>query len=206
MPVTSLVGLFRRRSETLNEQLLRQAGLDSAQALGETAPAPEPAEPDPPRRLSGVDGITSQDTAREWDAATMTVVPGLMGNRAEFTALPNGDVIVGQEHGHADLSPLADAIEQHLSPPYRAVASRQTGELWGVGAKRIQVAQIPFASGGRLELSRNGEDEELRVDGEPSDAPVPAELEQVGGAVGESFYVEAERIDGELWEVRATAL
>jgi hypothetical protein len=200
------VGLFRRRKETLNQQLLREAGLDPAQAPGETAPAPEPAEPDPPRTLGRADGVTSQDTAREWDAATMTIVPGLVGSRVEFTTLPNGDVIVDREDGYADLSPLADAIEQRLSPPYRAVASRQTGELWGVGAKRIQVAQIPFSSGGKLELSRHGGDDELRVDGEPSDDAVPPELEQVGDAVGESFYVEAERIDGAFWEVRATVL
>src|SRR5262249_35015403 len=143
---------------------------------------------------------------KEWDAATMTIVPGLVGKRAAFTTLPNGDVIVDQEDGNADLSPLADAIEEHFPPPYRAVASRQTGDLWGVGAKRIQVVEIQFPSGGKLELSRHGEDDELRVDGEPSDAPVPAELEQVGGAVGDSFYVEATRIDGDFWEVRATAL
>jgi hypothetical protein len=34
------LGLFRRRRETLNEQLLRQAGLDPAQALGDARPGP----------------------------------------------------------------------------------------------------------------------------------------------------------------------
>jgi hypothetical protein len=46
----------------------------------------------------------------------------------------------------------------------------------------------------------------LRVDGEPSEALVPAELERLGETLGSSFYVEADRIDGDYWEVRATAL
>lgn len=197
------MGFFRRRNETLNEQLLREAGLDPVRALGD--PQPEPVVQMPTfGKFALPDG--SQVDPKEWDAATMAIVPGLAGNRVEFTTLPNGDVIVGTEDGYADLSPLADAVEQHLSPPYRAAAARQTGELWGIGAKRIEVAQIPFPTGDKLELSRHGDDEELRVDGEPSDAAVPSELARIGGGAGESFYVEAERIDGDLWEVRATAL
>jgi hypothetical protein len=197
------VGLFRRRPETLNEQLLREAGLDPAEALGVTPPPrPEPVQ-SILRRLGVPDG--SSVSPKEWDAAVTITAPALAGDRIEFTTIPNGDVIVGDETGDADLSPLADAVERHLSPPYRAVAARQKGDLWAVGAKRIDVVQVAFPAGDRLELSRNGDDE-LRVDGQASDAAVPAELEQVGEAVGDSFYVEAERIDGDLWEVRATAL
>jgi hypothetical protein len=198
------VGLFRRRQETLNEQLLREAGLDPAEVLGD---APHP-QPEPPksilRRLGVPDG--SSPGPKEWDAAVTVTAPGLAGDRIDFTTLPDGDVIVSEEEGDGDVSSLADAIEQHLSPPYRAVAARQNGDLWGVGARRIEVVQIPFPAGERLELSRHGADDELRVDGEPGDEPAPRELEQVGEAAGESFYVEAERIDGDLWEVRATAL
>lgn len=197
------MGFFRRRNETLNEQLLREAGLDPVRALGD--PQPEPVVQMPTfGKFALPDG--SQVDPKEWDAATMAIVPGLAGNRVEFTTLPNGDVIVGTEDGYADLSPLADAVEQHLSPPYRAAAARQTGELWGIGAKRIEVAQIPFPHGERLELSRNGDDEELRVDGEPSDAAVPPALAHVGEAVAESFYVEAARIDGDLWDVKVSPL
>jgi hypothetical protein len=35
---------------------------------------------------------------------------------------------------------------------------------------------------------------------------VPLQLAALGEAAGDDFYVEAERIDGDLWEVRATAL
>lgn len=198
------MGLFRRRRETLNEQLLREAGLDPAQALGDPRPRPLL---QPPSILAAA-GVPDGSSLRpkEWDAAVTADVPGLAGNRVGFTTIPNGDVIVSEESGDADVSPLADAVERRLSPPYRAVAQRQDGDLWAVGAKRIRIAQIPFEGGDALEFSHHDGQGELRVDGEPSDAPVPAELERLAEASGESFYVEAERIDGDLWEVRVTPL
>jgi hypothetical protein len=199
------VGLFRRRQESLNEQLLREAGLDPAQVLGDPPP---PAVLEPPKSLLSIVGVPDGSGVRpkEWDAAVTADAPALAGDRVEFTTMPNGDVIVDDQTGDADLSPLADAVERHVSPPYHAVAVRQDGDLWGVGAKRIEVAKIPFPTGDKLELSRNGPDEEFRVDGEPSDEPIPLELKRVGEAAAGSFYVEASRIDGDLWEVRATAL
>lgn len=202
------MALFRRRQETLNEQLLREAGLDSAQLLDGSPPPPAPLEP--PKsglaRAGVVDG--SGVGPKEWDAATMVEVPGLApaGKWVEFITLPSGDVVVNKDVGNADLSPLADAIEEHLSPPYRAFGTRQTRTLWGVGAKRIQVVEFSFADGDTLELSRSPGDDEFRVDGELSDEAVPPRLEAVGAAAGESFYVEAGRIDGDFWEVKATAL
>jgi len=204
--------VLRRKQETLNEKLLREAGLDSAQTLGDTAPAldqpPEAAQPPPLDRVFGSDGLPHRLALgpKEWDATAAVQAPALAGDRVEFTTLPNGDVIVGQESGDADLSPLADAVEQHVNPPYRATAVRQQGTLWGVGAKRIRVAQIPFPQGERLQFSRNGDDRDFRVDGEPSHAPCPPELERVGEALGDSFYVEAQRIDEDLWEVRVSPL
>jgi hypothetical protein len=201
------VGLFRRRKqETLNEQLLREAGLDAEQVLGDPPPPPQPLEPPQSglARAGVVDG--SGVGPKEWDAAVTVTAPALMGDRIQFTTIPNGDVIVSEENGDADLAPLADAVERRLSPPYRAVGRRQDGDLWGVGAKRIQVAQIAFPDGETLELSQHIAHSELRVDGEPSDSLVPPELERVGEALGDSFYVQADRIDGDYWEVRATAL
>jgi hypothetical protein len=148
----------------------------------------------------------SRVSPREWDATAVVKAPDLAGERVEFTTIPNGDVIVSDEAGNADLSPFADAVEQHVSPPYRATAVRQEGSLWGVGAKRIQVAEIPFPQGERLQFSRTGDDREFHVDSEPSHAPVPPELERIGEPVGDSFYVEAQRIDGDLWEVKVSPL
>ena len=199
------MGLFRRRRETLNEQLLREGGLDPAQALGDSQPQPRF---EPPKSVLEVVGVPdgSRVTPREWDVTVTVEAPGLAGNRIEFTTLPSGDLIVDEVTGDADLSPLADAVEQRTSPPYRAVAQRQSGDLWAVGAKRIDVARIPFPDGETLEFSCHVDHGEFRVDGEPSDALVPPELERLCEAAGDSYYVEASRIDGELWEVKVTAL
>jgi hypothetical protein len=203
------VGLFRRRQETLNAQLLREAGLDPDQALGDATPAlgsqPVQSVPAPGGRRHGLDAHNLRIDPRDWDTCVTATVPGLSGSRIEFTTIPDGDVIVSEETGDADVSPLADAVERHVDPPYRAVAARQDDDLWAVGAKRIRVAPIPFPTGDTLELSWNGEYAELRVDGEPSDAAIPSELAELGEAGGASYFVEAARIDGDLWEVRVTA-
>jgi hypothetical protein len=202
------VRLFRRRNETLNEQLLREAGLDPSQVLGAAPPPPPPQPLEPPKsglaRAGIVDG--SGVGPKDWDATVTVTAPALVGDRVRFTTIPNGDLIISEEHGDADLTPLADAVERHVSPPYRAVGQRQEGDLWGVGAKRIQVAQFAFPDGDKVEFSQHADSGELRVDGEPSDVLAPAELERLGEALGASFYVEADRIDGDYWEVRATAL
>jgi hypothetical protein len=189
------VGLFGRRKETLNEKLLREAGLEE-----------HPPRPEPPRSVLHAVGVPDGSGVgpKDWDTAVTVTAPALVGDRIEFTTLPNGDLIVGDESGDADLSPLADAVERRVDPPYRAVAERKDGDLWAVAAKRIEVAQIPFPQGDKLELSHNGVQDELLVDGEPSDAAVPRGLEKLGEAVGDSFYVEADRIDGDLWEVKAS--
>jgi hypothetical protein len=199
------MGLFRRREETYNEQMLRAAGLFDEQR--EQPPEGEStAEFDPFPSPSPTDLHGTRAGPRDWDAATTAVAPGLSDDEVAFVALPGGDLIVEKEEGSGDLSPLADAIEQHVSPPYRAVAGRQSGDLWGVGAKRIEVAQISFEDGDALELSHKDSWEELRVDGRPSDGRIPYELEQLGGRAGTDFFVKAERIDDDFWEVRVTAL
>lgn len=184
------MSLFRRKEETLHDQLMREAGLDSSQALDDSLP---PQALEPPQ-------------SEEWEATTVAAGPYLVGRWVEFITLPNGDVIVDRDVGNADLSPFADAVEELLPPPYRAVATRETGGIWGLRAKRIQVAQFPFPRGARLELSRRFADDEFRVDGKPSAEAVPPGLEAVGAATGASFRVEAARIDGDFWEVRVSAL
>jgi hypothetical protein len=207
------VGLFRRRrEETLNEQLLREAGLEPAQVLGDpTMPSrPPPAPPGPPPFPTGdislgrIHGNFEGGTG-DWDTVVTARAAGIAGDRVEFTTLPNGDVIVEREKGDGDLSPLADAIEKRIKPPYHAVASRQGGDLWGVGAQLIEVVKFALPAGDAVELSVNDGTQEVRVDGEPSDVAVP-ELVRYGDLVGDDFCVEAKRIDGDFWQVEVSAL
>ncbi len=180
-----------RRQKT-EEQLLRDAGLDRIrleQPLVERLGVP----------------IGRSVGAPEWDASVTATAPGLTADRISFTTLPGGDVLVDSEQGEADLSALAQAVERELAPPYRALAGRQAGDLWAVLARRIEVERIAWAHGDSLELSRKDSWQELRVDGEPSTARVPA-LERLGERAGRDFFVKAERLDGDLWEIRVSVL
>jgi hypothetical protein len=187
------VGLFRRKRETYNEQLLREAGLDRVRL-------------DRPSVLEIVGvphgGAVGQ---ADWDTSVTVNAPGLAGNTIEFTTLEDGDVLIHEEEDDADVSALADAVERELEPPYRARAARQSGDLWAVLANRIDVVSFSFPRAEMLELSRKDSWQELRVDGEPSMGRAP-ELERLGERAGADFFVKAERLDGDLWEVRVTAL
>jgi hypothetical protein len=208
------VGLFRKRDETYNEQMLREAGLDRV-VFKDPTPLPD----DPPPLDTGKIPVAYfgglfphgvqidvDSGTMPWDAATTATAPGIAGDRVSFITLPNGDLIVEDEEGNGDLSPLADAIEGHLSPPYQAKGTRQDGDLWGVGAKRIEVAEFAFPDADALELSEKDGETELRVDGEPSDGAVPMELQRLGERAGADFCVEAKRIDGDSWEVKVSPL
>jgi len=196
------VGLFRKK-ETLNEQMLREAGLD--RVVFNTPQSPIDAGP-----LPGATGDIGPSAwapgPRDWDAVTSIEAPGIQGGHVDFTTLPNGDLILGSADGDGDLAPLADAIEEHIAPPYRAIATRQDGDLWGVGAKRIEVELFQFPNADALELTHRDGVVELRVNGEPSDAAVPETVQSLGERAGPDFCVEARRIDGDYWEVEVSQL
>ena len=130
---------------------------------------------------------------------------GVPGSLVEFAALPSGDLVVDREDGDTDLSPLANAVERSLPSPYRAYGRREEGDLWAITANAIHVLQFTFEGGDELELVTRGGATELTVDDEPTAGTVP-ELEEQGRAVGVDYVVHAERLDGDLWEVKADAL
>ena len=208
------MGLLRRRNETLNDQLMREAGLDDAgHAPADLPPVPEPpaepeSRPEPqssdPAPFPVRDANLGQRRRSGSSDTTVTVRATLPGDRITFATLPNGDIIVDEENGDGDISSLAEAVEQHVNPPYRATAARQDGDLWAVGARQIQVTEFEFAEGDAIVLSVNDGGAEVLVDGEPSKAQVP-ELEPFGEREGPNYCVEADRIDGNVWEVRAFA-
>jgi hypothetical protein len=199
------VGIFRKK-ETYNEQMLREAGLNRV-VFNEPTPVPrrEPAADAPPSIDAGHVRLGDSPSARRlppaWDTTTTAGAPGIDGDEVEFVVLPSGDLIITAEKGDGDLTPLADAIEDHLSPPYKAVASRQTGDLWGIGAKRIEVAEFAFPDADKLDLTRRDGVEELRIDDGPTDVAPPAALRRLGETAGANFFVTAQRIDGDYWEV-----
>jgi hypothetical protein len=218
----------RRREETLNEQMLREAGIDDEdgdtpssenrpdsvtassnepEQAGETCP-PEPF--DPYAGTYAADhwfGTLTRAMARPgvWDLITTVHAPGIAGDTVEFATVPAGDMIIDTETGDADLSPFADEVEKQLKPPYRALARREEDDLWSLAARTIDVVELELAKGDEIELVENEGSTELRIDGEASEQAIP-ELERAGEALGSDFVVQADRLDGDLWEIRVSAL
>jgi hypothetical protein len=204
------MALFRRK-ETLNEKLMREAGMSSGDtAADEPAAAEEPAPPAPLdpiaslRRAFPGSLYPVPERARVWDAVVTATAPEIGGDEVRFWALPDGSIVVDEERGDAQLDPLADALEHHIEPPYCAHGVRESDRVWTVTADKIQVAQFR-ARGDDIQLTRTEGGDAVAVDGEPADATFP-ELEQIGEREGRAFYVRATRIDGDLWDVRAEAL
>lgn len=197
---------FRRRDETLNERLLREADARERAAAPPDLPPPGPLLPRPAFPLPEAIAVAYQGPrrVREWDAMTTASAPELAGDAVAFATLPDGTVIVDEEQGDADLAPLAEAIEAELPPPYRARGVRSGGALWSVAAIAIEVVELE-TGGDTIDLSVLGGTRTLTVDGLPSTAPLPV-LDGLGAREGRDHYVHAERLDGNLWEVRVSAL
>jgi hypothetical protein len=195
------VRLFGRR-KPLHEQLAEEGGL----AAPATTHEPDPFVPPPAFRgiLTNEPAISGLARQREWDAVVTAGAPDIEGTEVTFVALPDRSLLVEDEQGDAQLDPLARAVEDELAPPYRARAVRQSDAVWAVFANRIRVEEF-HADGDDLEVVMNGDERSLRVDGSPSFGTVPA-LERVGQEEGPSYVVRATRLDGDLWEVRATPL
>jgi hypothetical protein len=199
----------RRREQTLNEMLLHEAGLDRAPSEPPVAPpAPDIVDPYagtyPAQNVLGL-WTRAMPRPSNFDAVVSVHAPGVRGPEVQFAALPSGDLIVDEEQGSDDLAPLAEAVERELKPPYRAVGQLQEGDVWAISAYRIDVLSFSFDAGDELELVSHDGKTQLTVDGTPSSGRVP-ELEQAGSAGGPDYAVYAERLDGDLWEVRAAQL
>jgi len=188
------VGLFRRR-EPLHEKLAREAGLG-------LDPQPQPVDPRPPTLETGIHGL---HRPRAWDATVTTDADGIDGDEATFVALPDGTLLV-EQGPDGSLEALAAAVEQELRPPYRARAVRRGETLWAVQARRIEVLELRDAPGGdAIEVTRTADGTTLTIDDARTFGSLPA-LEERGAREGVEYTVRAERLDGDLWEVRAAAL
>jgi hypothetical protein len=185
------VSLFRRRVP-LHERLAREGGLV----------APEPIVTRSAWQETGIHGI---QRPRDWDVTLTTDAPGIEGDGVRFVALPNGELLV--EEGPDDsLEPLAAAVEQQLPPPYRARGARQSESLWAVQARRIEVVELEDSpDGDAIDLTHTADGTTLAVDDARIFGSLPA-LEERGAREGTEYTVHAERLDGDLWEVRAAAL
>jgi hypothetical protein len=181
------VGLFRRR-EPLHEKLAREGGLLP------------PADPRPAWQETGIHGLARP---READATITADADAAEGGRVIFVALPTGELLV-EEGDVADPSGLAAAVEQELARPYRAKAGKN--EFWLIQVTRIEVLEIPDGpEGDFIEVARTPDGTTLAVDDVRAFGTIPV-LEERGDRLGDSWSIRANRLDADLWEIRAEAL
>lgn len=192
------------RGKPLHRRLADEAGLslDAVPAEPRGQSADVPGWDGEQRGEPGVHGVPR---SRRWDAVVTATAPGLRGDLIHFVALADGTVVVEEDEPEGALTPLADAVEGAVPPPYRAEAVRRGPETWAVGASRIQVADIAGLAGDEAELVVTRDGHVLRVDGRTTLGRAQG-LERAGEAVGAEYVVRARRLDGELWEVEATPI
>ena len=181
------MGFFRKRP--LHEQLAREGGLVDL-------------DPRPAWQETGIHGIPR---AREWDTTLTADGPDIDANAVRWVGLPDGTILV-EDGPDSSLESLAIAVEEKLEPPYRARAARQVGDVWAVQATRLEVIALPDApAGDTIDVARNGATTTVIVEGREIVDSVP-ELEERGAREGAAYAVRAERLDGALFEVQASAL
>jgi len=198
------VRLFGRK-QPLHRALADEAGL----SLGDgavRAPGPSAAPPGWDGEQRGEPGIHGVPRARRWDAVVTAEAPALRGDVVHFVALEDRTLVVEEDEPDDALTPLADAIETRLAPPYRAEAVRRDGALWGVAGRRVTVVSEPGLAGEEAELILRSSGWALTVDGRNRLAHVPA-LEAAGRAGGsDEAVVRASRLVDDLWEVEMAPL
>jgi hypothetical protein len=136
----------------------------------------------------------------DWDLVVTGEAPGLTGSdELGFVVVEDGDIFMDSHLPEGDVTPLAEAIEQQLQPPYRAYGTRQEGDLWAVAVREIEIAHFK-TEGDEIELTVRGDEHELFVDGRKSFGSVPG-LEQLGKEAAEDFFARGRRVEDDLWEV-----
>ena len=185
---------FWRRARPIHEQLAKDAGM--------TTPAPTEAGRDVlPWHHAGYHGIARP---REWDAVVTVETEGA-GDEVGFVALDDGTLLLESEHD-VDLVPFANALEDTVAAPYRAIGIRKAARTWAVAARGIQVARLDDEVGGdRIELAVQEDGERTTfVDGAQTFGSIRS-LEALAAGM-RAYVIRADRLDGELWEVKVVPL
>jgi hypothetical protein len=192
---------FWRREEPLHERLAREGGLDFPRAAHDLAGPLDPRHPF--WQVAGIHGVAR---AREWDAIVAAEAPELPGEELDFVVLEDGTLVVDLDLPDDALSPLADALDERLEAPYHAYAHRREGDVWVAAAVVVDVVEMAEEiDADSIEIvARDGEHMTV-VGGELVDRRIEP-LEALAREDFESYFLEATRIDSELWEVTVNAL
>ena len=158
----------------------------------------------------GIPGLTGVEQPRgPWDVVITADAPELPGDAVSFVALEDGTLVVDDDIPDGSATPLADAVEMELEPPYEAAGVRRDGEgaLWRVAAVSVLVAPAEPGDAERVELARVGGEVRATVDGAetPAGSAPPGLLELLDGLDGDAALT-AERLDEATWVAQRWAL
>ncbi len=158
----------------------------------------------------GLPGLTGVEQPRgPCDVVTTAHAPELPGDTVSFVALADGTLVVDEDIPDGSATPLADALEHELEPPYEAAAVRREDEdgLWRVAALNVLVTPAEPGDGERVDLARIGEEVTATVDG--ADAPegaAPRGLLDLLAQLEGDAALTAERLDETTWVARRWVL
>lgn len=148
---------------------------------------------------AAIPGVMGVGPGKTYDAVVAAHAPGLTGEAVTFVALEDGTLVVNEDIPNGMLAPIADALEQMVSPPYRAAAGRTDGDAWAAVAESVDIVELRDVGGDEVDLTVVDGERTLSVDGEPTTGPVRA-LDALAEE-HESVAMHAERVDGDLFAV-----
>lgn len=130
--------------------------------------------------------------------------PGLPGERAVIVFLPGEPPVL--EEGPVGLDPVPLAASLRLARPFRAVAQRRHGDVWAVGARRLETVILdPDPGGEEILVVWDGTERAVTIDGVPALAVLPELGWARGGVVG-PYAATLRRLEGPCWEIERAAI
>jgi hypothetical protein len=185
---------------------------DSARRLLEALTGTVTGAPSPPEVEGapgfGLPGLTGAERPRgPWDAIATARAPELPVDRVTFVALADSTLVVDGDVPDGSLTPLAEAIEAELAPPYEAAAVRDEEGVWAVAAHSVLIAAAEAGGDETVELARVGDELTVKVDG--VDVPAgsaPRGLLELLDADDGDAALTAERLDETTWVAERWAL
>jgi hypothetical protein len=148
---------------------------------------------------AAIPGVMGVGPGRTWDAVVATHAPSLTGDSVTFVALEDGTLIVTEDVEDGSLTPVADQIEEMLTPPYRAAAARGDGDVWTAVAEKVRIVEIADIPADELELTIVDDERTLMIGDEQDPRAVPA-LDELAEEES-SVAIHAERVDGDTFIV-----
>jgi hypothetical protein len=148
---------------------------------------------------AAIPGVMGVGPGKTYDAVVAAHAPDLTGDAVTFVALEDRTLVVNEDVPDGSLTPIADAIEEMVSPPYRAAAGRTDGDAWAAVAESVDIVELRDVDGDEVDLTVVDGERTLSVGGEPTTGSLPAL--DVLAERHESVAMHAERIDGDLFAV-----